>query len=285
MFRIKCVQLQSLCVNAIILETASSFVSPDYVCSPFYVYCPFVVYTYLQSTSSFALPTPLRFKIATSLCESLRVARHLPRYTTRTSSRWSVQQKCSRRLFQVGFAARCPAFPAWAMVRRRSLRPKQSSGIQAVPLTSNVPPSYAEADFATEPRLSSCAFRIASHAGHSKSAECCAMGTPLNGGAGTTRRMEGFLRKPRIQRVMMSGHVMTFPWTCSMRYVKALKKRAQRTTLRTFWRPSDWLYRNWIERNEEVSMVGEHAGSRAARKHVVQLSKCLDDSECFELII
>ena len=35
MFRIRCVRLLSPCVNAIILETASSFVSPDYVCSPF----------------------------------------------------------------------------------------------------------------------------------------------------------------------------------------------------------------------------------------------------------
>ena len=34
-FRIRCVRLLSLCVNAIILETASSFVSPDYVCSLF----------------------------------------------------------------------------------------------------------------------------------------------------------------------------------------------------------------------------------------------------------
>ena len=35
MFRIRCARLLSLCVNAIILETASSFVSPEYVCSPF----------------------------------------------------------------------------------------------------------------------------------------------------------------------------------------------------------------------------------------------------------
>ena len=34
-FRIRCIRLLSLYVNAIILETASSFVSPDYVCSPF----------------------------------------------------------------------------------------------------------------------------------------------------------------------------------------------------------------------------------------------------------
>ena len=90
MFRIRCERLLSLCVNAVILETASFLVSPDYVCSPFYVYCPFVFYTCLQSTSPFALRTPLRFTIATSPYESLRVARRLsitsfelPRYTTK----------------------------------------------------------------------------------------------------------------------------------------------------------------------------------------------------------
>ena len=45
-----------------------------------------------------------------------------------------------------------------------------------------------------------------------------------------------------------------------------------------------WVHRNWIESEEEVSVVGEHAGSRVARKHVVHLSKGLDDSECFALI-
>ena len=57
-----------------------------------YVYCPFVVYTCLQSTSPYTLPTPLRFTIATSPHESLRVARRLsitsfelPRYTTLTT--------------------------------------------------------------------------------------------------------------------------------------------------------------------------------------------------------
>ena len=56
---------------------------------PVYVLCSFVVYTCLQSTSPYALPKPLRFKIATSPYESLRVARRLsitsfelPRYTT-----------------------------------------------------------------------------------------------------------------------------------------------------------------------------------------------------------
>ena len=42
-----------------------------------------------------------------------------------------------------------------------------------------------------------------------------------------------------------------------------------------------WLHRNWIEREEEVSIVGEHADSRVARKHVVQLANGLDGSECF----
>ena len=58
---------------------------------PVYVYCPFVVYTCLQPTSPYALPTPLRFTIATSPHESLRDARRmsitsfeLPRYTTET---------------------------------------------------------------------------------------------------------------------------------------------------------------------------------------------------------
>ena len=56
---------------------------------PVYVYCLFVVYTCLQSTSPYALPTPLRFTIAPSSHESLRVALRLsitsfelPRYTT-----------------------------------------------------------------------------------------------------------------------------------------------------------------------------------------------------------
>ena len=37
-------------VNAIILETASYLVGPDFVCSLFYAYCPFVVYTCLHFT-------------------------------------------------------------------------------------------------------------------------------------------------------------------------------------------------------------------------------------------
>ena len=60
---------------------------------PVYVYCPFVVYTGLQSTSPFALPTPLRFTIATSPYDPLRVVRRLsitlfelPRYPTNFKS-------------------------------------------------------------------------------------------------------------------------------------------------------------------------------------------------------
>ena len=52
LFRIRCVRLLSPCVNAIILETASSFVCPDYVCSLVYVFYPVFVYTCLQSTST-----------------------------------------------------------------------------------------------------------------------------------------------------------------------------------------------------------------------------------------
>ena len=70
---------------------------------PVYVYCPFVIYTCLQSTSPYALPTPLRFTIATSPYESIRVARRLsitsfelPRYTTRTIYVWGCASRESQ---------------------------------------------------------------------------------------------------------------------------------------------------------------------------------------------
>ena len=107
MFQIRCVRLLSLCVNAIILDTASSFVSREYVCSAFHVYCPFVVYTCLQSTSPFAPPTSLRFTVATSPYESLRIAHRLsvtsfelPHYTTVTVRfTWPNGTYCSQRCF------------------------------------------------------------------------------------------------------------------------------------------------------------------------------------------
>ena len=60
------------------------------VCLTYFLYTyPFVIYTSLQSTSTYALPTPPQSTIATSPHESLRVSRRLsitsfelPRYTT-----------------------------------------------------------------------------------------------------------------------------------------------------------------------------------------------------------
>ena len=85
-FRIRFVRLLWMCVNAIILETDFSFVSPDYVCSPF------TSTVRSSSTRVYGLP-PLHSTnaptIATSPNESLRVARRLsitsfeiPRYAT-----------------------------------------------------------------------------------------------------------------------------------------------------------------------------------------------------------
>ena len=89
-FRIRRARLLSLCVNAIILETASSFVSPDYVCSSVYVHYSFVVYTCLQSTSPLLLyHRPYDLRLLRVPTKSLRVAHRLnittyelPRYTT-----------------------------------------------------------------------------------------------------------------------------------------------------------------------------------------------------------
>ena len=58
-FRIRCVRLLSLCVNAIILETASSFVSPDSVGSPF-TSTVRSLSTRVYSPRPLALPTSLR---------------------------------------------------------------------------------------------------------------------------------------------------------------------------------------------------------------------------------
>ena len=85
MFRIRCVRLLSPCANAIILETTSSFVSPDYVCSPF-------TSTILLSSTRVYSPRrptlyqrPYEYRVLTSPTSARRLSitsYELPRYTT-----------------------------------------------------------------------------------------------------------------------------------------------------------------------------------------------------------